>query len=75
MIYKEKGLQNECNLYEWRNVDNQMETRETYERESYQVRARKGKKRKFTRELKIGLIEFEGTENEIAENANLCMLE
>ena len=40
-----------------------------------QVRAKKGKKRKFTRELKIELIEFEGTENEIAENVNLCMLE
>ena len=45
-------------------------------KESKSEQGREGEReRKFTRELKIELIEFEGTENEIAENANLCMLE
>ena len=44
-------------------------------KESIPNRGDKGKEKVFTRVLKTELIEFEGTENEIAENANLCMLE
>ena len=47
--------------------------RKNKQRNQNQNRGEKGKEKELTRELKIGLIEFEDTENEIAKNANLRM--
>ena len=74
MIHKKKGLQNECNLYEWRNVDNQIETREIYDRESYQVRVIRGKRKKLREISKLNWLNLNLQKTKTVDDTKLRML-